>query len=507
MADVNTPNLGLVKPQVKGSRDTWGEKTNDNWDDVDALFKADGTGTAVGVHIGAGKTLRIDGTIVGAGKIATAAIADKAVTYPKIQDVAQNRLLGRTTGAGTVEEIVCTPAGRDLLDDANAAAMRVTLGAASLGANVFTEDQLIQSVNAGGVQGPTLFLDRASPSPANSDVLGGFEFTGRNDAATPEQVVFAALRAILQSVTDGAESGALAIRTPQAGVTATRITAALGLVVGNPLVLADMGVGTVNALAYYQSGQRIGALRGYIDGLILNNSGTSDFVVIGAGQATADDNVTAMSLAATMNKHLTAWSLGTPGGSLDTGAVANNTWYHVFLIRRSDTGVVDVLTSLSATAPTLPAGYDAKRRIGSVKTDGSGNVTPFEQLGDDFEWDTPVIDLDDTTPLTSAENRTLTVPPGVRVQARITPCQQGGGVNATNFSALNVNDVATQVPGTGVLSAPATVAGSTSTWDFAGELYVRTDTAARIRSRAAVAAGRTGIITRGWRDFRGKDAP
>ena len=61
-------------------------------------------------------------------KIGTVAIADEAITYAKIQDVsAGDKLLGRVTGLGPVEEITCTAAGRALLDDADAAAQRTTL--------------------------------------------------------------------------------------------------------------------------------------------------------------------------------------------------------------------------------------------------------------------------------------------------------------------------------------------------------------------------------------------
>lgn len=61
--------------------------------------------------------------------LATVGIADAAVTYAKIQNVsATNRVLGRSSaGAGVVEEITCTAAGRDLIDDADAAAQRTTL--------------------------------------------------------------------------------------------------------------------------------------------------------------------------------------------------------------------------------------------------------------------------------------------------------------------------------------------------------------------------------------------
>lgn len=64
-----------------------------------------------------GEVLRRSGTAIGFGTIGTAGITNSAVTYAKIQNVsATNRLLGRSSaGAGVIEEIACTSAGRNIL--------------------------------------------------------------------------------------------------------------------------------------------------------------------------------------------------------------------------------------------------------------------------------------------------------------------------------------------------------------------------------------------------------
>lgn len=69
---------------------------------------------------------------------------------------------------------------------------------------------------------------------------------------------------------------------------------------------------------------------------------------------------------------LTASTASTGVNGLDTGTVANNTWYEVYLIGDSN-GVnpTRLLLSTSISSPTMPSGYDLLRNLG----------TPFRTFG------------------------------------------------------------------------------------------------------------------------------
>lgn len=160
--------------------------------------------------------------------------------------------------------------------------------------------------------------------------------------------------------------------------------------------------------------------RGAIGGLTCSNNGTDadHDLDIAVGYATDYGNAVVMELTTAITKQIDAtWAVGTNAGGLDTGAVAASTGYGVYLIRRSDTGVVDVLFSTDMSAAgssvTMPTNYSQKRLIGWVRTDSSSNILAFTQSGDYFRLTGDVVvDVNDSTMTsTTYETGTMTCPP------------------------------------------------------------------------------------------------
>jgi hypothetical protein len=245
------------------------------------------------------------------------------------------------------------------------------------------------------------------------------------------------------------------------------------------------------------------ALRSYLAGLTLSTAGSSATFSVAAGIAADSTNVDMLTLAASISKTTGAWAVGTGNGALDTGAIAASTWYHVWLIKRTDTSVVDVLVSLSATAPTMPTSYTEKRRIGSMKTNGSSQWTSFVQLGDEFLWGTSVLDVNVTTLGTTATLYTLSVPTSVQVRARCRGYVTGGSTfQAVLITSPDETSQAVNVPvGNGTGINPVASAAQ-----YFGELQVRTNTSGQVRAIANLASTNLTVVTYGWFDDRGKSS-
>lgn len=121
--------------------------------------------------------------------------------------------------------------------------------------------------------------------------------------------------------------------------------------------------------------------RGWIQpgGLLLSNNAsepTTD-VDISAGYCGDSTGVSVIGTTSSMTKLIdTAWDAGTGAGGLLSGSTfgANGT-YHAHVMNGSSGTDIGFSESLT---PTLPTGYDDYRRhVGSVVTDGSGEIVDF----------------------------------------------------------------------------------------------------------------------------------
>ncbi len=131
---------------------------------------------------------------IAAGAVDTAELADAAVTYAKIQDTSgTDVLLGRSTaGAGTVEEITCTAAGRALLDDADAAAQRTTLGLGTLATanGTWTNGSTFSGTSSGTNTGDQTIQLTGDVTGIGT---GTFAATIANDAVTSAKILAGAV--------------------------------------------------------------------------------------------------------------------------------------------------------------------------------------------------------------------------------------------------------------------------------------------------------------------------
>lgn len=159
-----TPNLGIV--YLEENQHQPHIVVNDALDVIDAAvgdlqaFAEDGDKGDI--------TVSSSGTVwnIDAGVVGTTELANDSVTYAKMQNVsATDKLLGRSSGgAGDVEEIACTAAGRALLDDADASAQRTTLGLGSLA--------VLASIATGNIDADAVTYAKIQNVSATSRILG-----------------------------------------------------------------------------------------------------------------------------------------------------------------------------------------------------------------------------------------------------------------------------------------------------------------------------------------------
>lgn len=247
---------------------------------------------------------------------------------------------------------------------------------------------------------------------------------------------------------------------------------------------------------------------GFLYGLVLENNAadaTND-IDVGVGGARDSTDVTTLVLSSGLTKRLdVAWTVGNNQGGLDTGAIANTT-YHVWLIKRPDTGVVDVLFSTSSATPVMPTNYTLKRRIGSILRVG-GVIMPFTQIGDEFRRKVPLSAADVSTG-TAAVAYALGVPTGIRVEAIVSVIMfASNAFNAVAYMLVTAMDQTDTAPSSSLYDLSVfSVASGNLDGHAASQMRVRTNTSAQIRYRvnASSASLAIRITEHGWIDTRGR---
>lgn len=235
---------------------------------------------------------------------------------------------------------------------------------------------------------------------------------------------------------------------------------------------------------------------GFLSGLTLSTAGASSTFGVAAGVANDVSQGGLMKLSG-ISKSTASWVVGNNQGGLDTGTIASGTWYHVYLIERTDTGVVDVLFSLSASSPTLPTNYTLFRRIGSLKTDGSAHWIAFTQTGDTFIWSVSVHDIANAGISTSRSTQALTVPLGVVVTALFRAVLTA----ATGTDVLITSLLESDQAASGSLADISVPNGGLTAGNF--ERLISTGQAIGYRADTTQSSA-LNIYTYGWKDSRGK---
>jgi hypothetical protein len=183
------------------------------------------------------------------------------------------------------------------------------------------------------------------------------------------------------------------------------------------------------------------------------------------------------------------WVVGSGSAGLDVGAVTNSSWYYAYLIKRSDTGVVDALLSLSATNPTMPASYDKKRIVGAARTDSAGafvSFTAYETHGGGLEymWASPTLDVDlSNTLTTSRRTDVIKVPTSFSVLAICNIITKDS--SAGHYEYICCPDQDDLAPSE--TAAPLAMITDVSATSTGRQLRIRTSSAGAIAARSTLA--------------------
>ena len=239
---------------------------------------------------------------------------------------------------------------------------------------------------------------------------------------------------------------------------------------------------------------------------IANNTTTPNTDIDFSGGVFNFSDGTGQAIALALTKRLQStgsWSAGAGGNLLLSGARANSSTYHLYAMAKAD-GTTDYggLLGVANTDPNptsvLPSGYIKFDRIGSILTDGSGNIRAFIQNERLFSLTNPLISQNLTLSTNTRGSYALDVPVGIKVLANIygSVSKNSSGSSQTYISDLATTDI-DPIGSSGFYTMVCNIAYSSN-----DEIWRMTNKSSQIGIRCNNSTSSTNVIimTLGWYD-------
>jgi len=184
-----------------------------------------------------------------------------------------------------------------------------------------------------------------------------------------------------------------------------------------------------------------------------------------------------------------SWVAGSGNNKLFSGAIAASTTYHLFLIRKTFDGTLDWGASTSLS-PTLPTGYETKRFIGSIMTDGSAHIIQgsFIRNGNNLIFtflSEPVVIPDQITDTNAHDIDLLYVPNGTlnRINVKI------NAIDVSSSQFISIIQKNQNFPSTIDVSTATIHYDNSTEWGNDISLIIDSDLARKIQAKSGGSSG------------------
>jgi hypothetical protein len=244
--------------------------------------------------------------------------------------------------------------------------------------------------------------------------------------------------------------------------------------------------------------------------ILSNDTDTDHDINITAGICRTADNTASMELTSEQTKKIDVnWATGNDAGGIQSGesGVSNTTWYHVHVFTVGATVEVGFDTSITAAGLIANHGGAAGkyRRIGAVLTDGSANILGFTQVGDEFLWDDPPLDIN-VSSVTSATLYAMSTPLGVRCKVNFNFYLSSlGNSEGAYFTCPDQDDETPAIASPGPVPQSASTNNNGSIIAVGGLASTMTNTSSQVRVDSQDTSFTLTATTLNYIDRRGRD--